>query len=180
MVLQSVVVVCERGQIEERIDQQEQQQSQDQRQAPVVGDQHLIAASLQEGAAPSARLLLHVGQARGHFTQLVLARRPQERAKRKLQQNELSSVTPLSNPPTFMHSFICFSICFAPGYTLSLSLSLSLTHTQRGLSHAPMHKTTNDKTNGLQHPQQKHVGVPVCTHGSSMYVYCPSGVRSCL
>lgn len=32
-----------------------------------------------------------------------------------------------------------------------------------------------DKNSDLQ-----HLSVCVCTHGSSMYVYCPSGVRSCL
>lgn len=88
MVLQSIVVVCERGQIQEGIDQQEQQQSQHQRQAPVVGNQHLIAASLQEGAVTNARLLLHVRHTRGDFTQLMLARCPQERAKRKLQHEQ--------------------------------------------------------------------------------------------
>lgn len=51
-ILQGAVVVSQRGQIEEGVDQQQQQQRQHQRQAPVVGDQNLVAASLQEGAVP--------------------------------------------------------------------------------------------------------------------------------
>lgn len=41
----------ERRQIQEGVDEQQQQQGQQQGQAPVVGDQHLVAAGLQEGAA---------------------------------------------------------------------------------------------------------------------------------
>lgn len=60
MTLQSVVVVSERRQIQEGVDQQEQQQRQHQRQAPVAGDQHLITASLQEGAITNAGPLRHI------------------------------------------------------------------------------------------------------------------------
>lgn len=66
MILQSVVVVSERGQIQEGVDQQEQQQRQHQRQAPVVGDQHLITASLQEGAIAIAGRLLHTRHTHTH------------------------------------------------------------------------------------------------------------------
>lgn len=56
----------------------------------------------------------------------------------------------------FFHLFFNL-LCTWLHHLLSLSLSPynTHTHTQRGLSHASMHKTTNDKTNGLQHPQQK-------------------------
>lgn len=66
MILQSVVVVSERGQIQEGVDQQQQQQRQHQRQAPVVGDQHLITASLQEGAITNAGRLVHIRHTHTH------------------------------------------------------------------------------------------------------------------
>lgn len=53
------VVMGERWQVQEGVDEQQQQQSQHQGQAPVVGDQHLVAASLQEGTAPFLPRLLH-------------------------------------------------------------------------------------------------------------------------
>lgn len=67
---ESGVVVRSRGQVQKGVKQQKQQQSQRQRQAPVVGDQHFIAASLQEGAVMDVPLLLHVGR-HGFVNKLV-------------------------------------------------------------------------------------------------------------
>lgn len=49
-------MVRQRREVQEGVEQQEQQQRQNERQAPVVGDQHVVAASLQEGGPLGSRL----------------------------------------------------------------------------------------------------------------------------
>lgn len=60
-----------RRQIEEGVDEQQQQQSQHQGQAPVVGDQHLVAAGLQEGAALLFPGLFHGSAPSDHQTNFL-------------------------------------------------------------------------------------------------------------